>query len=150
MLPARAPEVAKSIFANTNQRKPNPKICIPKMENGWWIWVKVTRLFNQIKRPKRRQNHLRVWRTHLSRWLAEPDIGDRSNQKKSRRPGAPRVAWQTDSYIIDKAHLVQAGIYLSIPFYEIDGLRQKPQKGYNRSFHPCKVDQENHFTSSSN
>lgn len=68
-------------------------------------------------------------------------------------PGAPDVAWQTDSYIIgDKSPtwFRPEFTYHAYRFMEIDGLRQKPQKKdiTGLSIH-TKVDQENHFTSSS-
>ena len=68
-------------------------------------------------------------------------------------PGAPDVAWQTDSYIIgDKSPtwFRPEFTYHAYRFMEIDGLRQKPKKEdiTGLSIH-TKVDQENHFTSSS-
>ena len=69
-------------------------------------------------------------------------------------PGSPDVAWQTDSYIIgDKSPtwFRPEFTYHAYRYMEIDGLRQKPKKKdiTGLSIH-TKVDQENHFTSSSN
>ncbi len=69
-------------------------------------------------------------------------------------PGAPDVAWQTDSYIIGEESPTwfrPEFTYHAYRFMEIDGLSQKPKKEdiTGLSIH-TKVDQENHFTSSSN
>ena len=68
-------------------------------------------------------------------------------------PGAPDIAWQTDSYIFgDKSPtwFRPEFTYHAYRFIEIDGLRQKPKKEdiIGLSIH-TKVDQENNFTSSS-
>jgi alpha-L-rhamnosidase len=69
-------------------------------------------------------------------------------------PGAPEVAWQTDSYIIGKKSPTwfrPEFTYHAYRYMEIDGLKQKPKKEdiTGLSIH-TKVDQENHFTTSSN
>ena len=69
-------------------------------------------------------------------------------------PGAPGTAWQTDSYIIGNKSPVwfrPEFTYHAYRYMEVEGLRQKPKKEdiTGLSIH-SKVDQGNHFTSSSN
>ena len=69
-------------------------------------------------------------------------------------PGAPEVAWQTDSYIIGNKNPTwfrPEFTYHAYRYMEIDGLKQKPKKEdiTGLSIH-SEVDQENHFTTSSN
>ena len=67
-------------------------------------------------------------------------------------PGAPDVAWQTDSYIFgDDAPVIFSPdfTYHAYRYMEIDGLKEKPKKEdiVGLSIHTA-VDQQNHFTSS--
>lgn len=67
-------------------------------------------------------------------------------------PGAPDVAWQTDSYIIGNKRPTwfrPEFTYHAYRYMEIDGLKEKPKKEdiVGLSIH-TSVDQKNHFTSS--
>jgi alpha-L-rhamnosidase len=67
-------------------------------------------------------------------------------------PGAPDVAWQTDSYIMGDENPIwfrPEFTYHAYRYMEIDGLKEKPKKDeiVGLSIHSA-VDQKNHFTSS--
>ena len=67
-------------------------------------------------------------------------------------PGAPNVAWQTDSYIMGDENPIwfrPEFTYHAYRYMEIDGLKEKPKKDeiVGLSIHSA-VDQKNHFTSS--
>ena len=67
-------------------------------------------------------------------------------------PGAPDVAWQTDSYIMGDKNPTwfrPEFTYHAYRYMEIDGLKEKPKKDeiVGLSIHSA-VDQQNHFTSS--
>ena len=73
-------------------------------------------------------------------------------KKGTGGPGAPDVAWQTNSYIIgdeNPSWFRPDFTYHAFRFMEIDGLSEKPKKSeiMGLSIHTA-VDQKNHFTSS--
>ncbi|MGA0373461.1 MAG: family 78 glycoside hydrolase catalytic domain [Flavobacteriaceae bacterium] len=73
-------------------------------------------------------------------------------KKGTGGPGAPDVAWQTNSYIIGDENPTWFRpdfTYHAFRFMEIDGLSEKPKKSeiMGLSIHTA-VDQKNHFTSS--